>query len=101
MFVTFTTINPENGAKINVRINPSAVCFVAPAMIPGEITGPDGEKVGKPAALINFGLQSLLVDLPLDKVVKILDAASTPPPLKVIKFPAKDLNNPNKGKSEE
>lgn len=93
-FVEFTTINPQNGTKAAMSVNPEMVCFVAPAVIPGEIAGPDGTKIGKTVAVVNFGVQTIIVDCNKDEAIERLKEVSgalsspTPrPPLRIVKFP--------------
>ena len=85
-FVEFVTINPQNGTKATMSVNPVQVCFVAPAVIPGEIAGPDGEKMGKTVAVIGFGVQTIIVECSKEEAIKRLEE-STYPPLRVVKFP--------------
>lgn len=86
-FVEFTTINPGNGQKVIMSVNPELVCCVAPAVIPGEIAGPDGTKIGKTVAVVSFGVQTIIVDCNKAEAIKMLEEAAALPPLRIVEFP--------------
>jgi len=98
-FVEFTTINPENGKRVTASINPEQVCFVAPAVIPGDIAGPNGKKIGKTVAVVGFGVQNVIVDCTREEAIRRLEEARTPP-LRIVKFP-QDKRELAKEKPEE
>jgi hypothetical protein len=102
-FVEFVTINPENGKRVTAFINPEQVCFVAPAVIPGDIAGPNGEKIGKTVAVVGFGVQNVIVDCTREEAIKRLEGVrlvdknsfqgilrklcKETPPQQIVKFP--------------
>ena len=87
MFIEFVTIDPKKGGKVTMPINPEKVCFIAPAIMHGEIAGPDGEMAGKEVAVLNFGIQSLVVDCTVEEALQKLNIHST----RVIRFPKNSL----------
>lgn len=102
-FVEFVTINPQNGTKATMSVNPEMVCFVAPAIIPGEIAGPDGTKIGKTVAVIGFGVQTIIVDCNQNEAKQRLEGRlgeAIVPPLRIVKFP-QDKRELAKEKLEE
>jgi len=71
-FVMFKVVG-EGGATRELPINPNLVCMVVPATIPGMIDGPGGEKIGKPAAALDFGIKMVPVDCSVEEAIAKLE----------------------------
>jgi hypothetical protein len=73
-WVNFDIVNiqqtKQNGISVmvikDVPINVDLICFVAPATIPTDLSGPDGNPLGKPGAQLQFAGPAILVDCTKD-----------------------------------
>jgi hypothetical protein len=70
--VNLEIIGPE-GNPITIRVNPDSVCLLTEAGVPGNITGPDGNKTLKPGCIVDFGVKAVMIGLPIDEVQKKLE----------------------------
>lgn len=88
-FIELVTIDPENGKKVTMHVNPEEICFIAPAITRRDIAGPDGEMMGREVAVLSFGMQSLIVDYTIEEVLQKLQVSASP--LRIVKFPKQPL----------
>jgi len=78
-----------NGGRTKIKVNPNLVAILLPITVPGEINGPDGEKIGKAASAIDFGTG---VATPLDYTMQELEAKLTGEDSNVIESDEEDSN---------
>jgi len=71
-FVTFK-VTGDNGVAHEIPVNPNLVCMIIPSVIPGMIDGPNGEKMGKAAAALDFGIKVLPVECSVKEAVAKLE----------------------------
>jgi len=71
-FVMFEVIG-ENGVAHKIPVNVNMVCMVVPAVVSGMIDGPNGEKIGKAAAGLDFGVKLLPVNCSMREAVEKLE----------------------------
>jgi len=73
--VEFNAINNQ-GETTKIFVNPDQVCIVASAVIPGKMSGPDGKPIGKVAAILDFGVKAVPVDVTQESAKKKLLGAA-------------------------
>lgn len=74
-FIMFK-VTDEHGTTREIPVNPNLVCMVVPTVIAGMIDGPDGKRIGKAAAALDFGIKILPVDCTVKQAVAKLEGKS-------------------------
>lgn len=76
-FVMFKTIG-DGGVTKEIPVNANLVCMIVPATISGMVEGPTGEKIGKPAAALDFGIKMIPVDCTVKEAIAKLEGKTEP-----------------------
>jgi len=69
--VEFDAIAGE-GRTAKILVNPDRVCIVASTTVPGEMAGPDGKPIGRPATVLDFGVKAIPIRMSQEEVKKKL-----------------------------
>jgi len=73
-FVMFEVIGKDGDIQ-KIPINVNMVCAVVPATIAGMIDGPSGEKIGKAASALDFGVKMIPVNYSVKEAVTMLEGS--------------------------